>query len=177
MHLTQISEEISNKVEDSTQHSRDTLQLCRNIAYTYNLLANSYIKKQMPAQTGCWEWLKGYVGVRLRIITSMMDSQKTCMYARVSIILPTGSSYVITLRWLGHWTAPSLPKFSIRPQNVVRSDSPIIQACQTRDIIWLQDILSRKEGQPNDRTPDGLTVFRVSFGAACNYHRAYSSYL
>ena len=89
--------------------------------------------------------------------------------------MPLGLSQVITARLLMEGCYPSIPKLGLRPQSIISPDSEIIKATELCDIPRIQELFQFKRAHPNDRTPEDLTVFRVSPQANRNrpYHDAY----
>ena len=132
------------------------------VVYTSSLVANSYIREKRFAQVCRWDWLAKYLGIRMGVIMSKRrDGMTFNLFARWPLRLPLGLSQVVTGQMLLQQGFPSLPSLWVRPQNVIPSDSEIIQACWKSDIDRIREILTNRQAHPNDRTPEDLTVFRV----------------
>ena len=136
-------------------------QLCCTLAHTYKIVDN--YKHRRIAQTSQWQLLARLIGLRLGFIITSSDRRKTlAIFARWSINLPWGPGRVLAAQMRVQEFVPSLPTLLLKPQNTIPSTSEIIRACKYDDILAVRKCLVTKQAHPNDRTPDGLTVFRVS---------------
>jgi hypothetical protein len=83
-------------------------------------------------------------------------------YIQLPVPLPFGlrQAMICHLAFDGYW--PSLPRIRLRQQRIIPSDSEIILACSNGAIPRAEMILRSGDAHPNDRTPDNITVFRVS---------------
>ena len=141
----------------------DNLRLWRDTVYIHSLVSRLYIRERRTAQVHYWNWLAKILDVKAGIMLSGAKDRRTWkLFARWPLELPLGLSQVFIGQMTIQNCLPSLPKLVLRPQKVISCDSEIIQACQLCDIKKLREILGTKQAHPNDRTPDDLTVFRVS---------------
>ena len=142
---------------------KDELRLCRNVVYIYRLVSNLYIKERRISEVHHWSWLAKVLGIKSRVIVSEAEHKNTwSAFARWRIRLPFRMSRVLVGHIIVQGYVPSLPRLMLRAQKLISYNSEVIKACQTHDILKIQEILKAKEVHPNDRTPDDLTVFRVS---------------
>ena len=145
------------------QELLDCLELYRNVNYTFNLVANSYVRERRGSQIRQWKWLAQLIGLKIGIVTTFAAKSNTStIFAHWALRLPLGLSQVLTAHIIFRNYLPSLPRLALRPQNVIPPNSAVIQACQTCDVAGLQQLLATRQAHPNDCTPEGLTVFRVS---------------
>ena len=133
--------------------------------YTYSMVSKLKIRERRAAQIyfSKW-WLANALGIKLGYIVSKTHNKSAWnIFVRWHLKLPLGLGRVVAgqavIRDFYHL---SLPNLGLRPQNIIPQDSDIIDACENGEILRIQDILSAKKAHPNDRTPDNLTVFRVS---------------
>lgn len=142
---------------------KDNLRLYRDTVYIHSLVSRLYIRERRTAQVHYWNWLAKILDVKAGIIMSGAKDRRTWkLFARWPLGLPLGLSQVFIGQMTIQNCLPSLLKLVLRPQNVISCDSEIIQACQLCDMKKLREIFETKQAHPNDRTPDDLTVFRVS---------------
>ena len=153
------SEELKSDAADRQELLKYVRQSHRN-SHTYRH-AKQYIRKRIAGQVYHWGWLAKCLGIKSGVIISKVRNRRTRIFARWPLYLPFGLSQVFTGSLLMEDLIPLLPRVVLTPQNVISSDSKIIKVCESGDITEIQKLLKDKEFHPNDRTPDGLTVFRV----------------
>ena len=135
----------------------------RNSIFKDSLVSKLHIRERRTAQVHHCNWLARILNIKAGVIISnAKDRRNWKLFTRWSLRLPLGLSQVVIGQMKIQNCLPSLPKLVLRPQNVISCDSEVIQACQLCDIKKLREILGSKQAHPNDRTPDDLTVFRVS---------------
>lgn len=135
--------------------------LCQNDVFIPKLISGRDVKKkkatcvyQLTLPTGALKF-----GA---VVAPAKERSSLRIFARGDLRLPFRLGQLITGDMLIKDGIPSHPKLLIRPQNLIPADSAIIKACQTCDLPEIQKLLTAKHAHPNDRTPDNLTVFRVS---------------
>ena len=142
---------------------KDIIRFDRNTVFKDSLVNKLHIRERRTAQVHHWKWLARILNIKSGVIISKAKDRRTWkFFTRWSLRLPLGLSQVVIGQMTIQNCLLSLPKLVLRPQNVISYDSEIIQACQLCDTKKLREILETKQAHPNDRTPDDLTVFRVS---------------
>ena len=142
---------------------KDVIRLNRNTVFKDSLVDQFHIRERRTAQVHRCNWLARILNIKAGVIISKAKDRRTWrLFTRWPLRLPLGLSQVVIGQMTIQNCLPSLPKLVLRPQNIISCDSEIIQACQLCDIKRLREILEIREAHPNDRTPDDLTVFRVS---------------
>ena len=152
------------RLESASRHEdlKNSL-LCPAIIYTTRIISSSHIREKRRSQISHWGWLTKYLAFRLGLIVyGEQDRNAVNFFLRCALQLPLGMSKVLTAQILLQNWFPSCPRLRLSPQGVIPGDSEIIQACQDGDVSKIRGILLAHGAHPNDRTADGLTVFRVS---------------
>ena len=145
------------------QEVRERLQLIESLVQQYSTVSKLKIRKPSIAHVYQCDWLAKILGVELELIISGTESQSCWdVYARWDLKLPMRLGHVATCQLSSRNTWPKIPKLRLSPQNTIPPNSEIIKACESGDIARIQHLLSMKAVHPNDRTPDNLTVLRVS---------------
>ena len=153
----------SEELRKESVNLKDVIRLNRNTVFKNSLVNEFYIRERRTAQVHHCNLLARILNIKAGVITSKAKDRRTWkLFTRWPLRLPLGMNQVIIGQMTIQNGLPSLPKLMLRPQNVIPCDSEVIQACQLCDIKKLREILENKQAHPNDRTPDELTVFRVS---------------
>ena len=148
------------------------LQLLESLVHTYTIVSKLKIQQPSIAHRSQWDWLAKILGVKLGLIISGTEPQSSWdVYARWDLKLPLRLGHVVTGHFIVRNSWPTLSKLKLSPQNIIPPNSETIKACESGDIARIQQLLSSKAVHPNDRTPDNLTVLRVSL----HFDRHYST--
>ena len=150
---------------ESTERQKEIQdsQLCHRVMYTYNLIVNLKIKERRAAKIYHCNWLAKVLGVKLCLITLRTRHHSARnVISRWHLRLPLGLGHVVTGDLIMRDSWLSFPRLGLKPQNIIPPDSEIIKACEADDITGIRNLVGARAAHPNDRTPDNLTVFRVS---------------
>ena len=146
-----------------SDESKDNLPLSPAVVHMYRFVTSLYVREQRVSHVYHPRILVKVLGIQSNVITSNAVNGRSTysISARLSIRLPFGLSQAVVGQWRFRNFMPSLPNLILTPQNIIPCESEIIQACSRCEITRIRDILEARQVHPNDRTEDGLTVFRV----------------
>jgi hypothetical protein len=142
------------QVKDQIQDLRNTM-----------IYQGHHLSKTRHSQPKIYRWESLYetLGIRARVITSEKDSCSIRdTFVNFPVPLPFGYNQTMDVKLSFHGCWPSLPSIRLRPQRVIPVDSDIISACLRGDTTRAAILLRAGDAHPNDRTPENITVFRVS---------------
>ena len=163
--IQQLTEYVVVLDSDSVERHEElksAIEQYQSLESTNQFVSGYYIRERRISRVSSWSLLTKIMGLKLGVIRSENKEGDSWNFrARWPLKLPFRLGCVITAHTVIRGSLLSLPTFGLRPQSTVSTDSAIIKACQTSDVPWLQGILETRQGHPNDRTPDDLTVFRV----------------
>ena len=142
--------------------TKNQFRLFRILVLARDAASTLYMRKRLCSQVYRYDWLAHNLRLTMHAVVSEgCQASVDTLCLQCSMHLPFGMTWVLTAWWLFEGLRPSLPKIVLSPQNYIPSSAKIISACQSCDIRVIRELLETRQGHPNDRTTDNMTVFRV----------------
>ena len=157
-----IDEHTQTTTPEAEILTKSQFRLFRILVLARDAASTLYMRKRLCSQVYRYDWLAHNLRLTMHAVVSEgCQASVDTLCLQCSMHLPFGMTWVLTAWWLFEGLRPSLPKIVLSPQNYISSSAKIISACQSCNITVIRELLETRQGHPNDRTADNMTVFRV----------------